>query len=1135
MEASSLYTICEQLCADGPSEKGRSQMREVLTLCCSYGTREERGRFGNLFSQIDYLAKRHCLSTSDRLALQLLRLHTSGKALSSYSNNSVVVDDTADSRTSDWRYDIRSLALLISVVFSEGIPSSLLKLLPHTNRPQSAPTSPNRRYIRCIVDTWDDTLVHATTDGGIITFDYGTITEGRDLSYIGKILREGLQLNLLDCRTHASETLFPTLIVVEPDFLLDVSSLAVCFTAYGHHPLLYTINRLMLRSDSQATLLGNFAGTALDTIINKMEGSKDDPNNPLFKHDLLATSLRRSFREQALRFCACEDFDSERFKCDAIDQINNIIEAISILRSEGNKNFLLEPSFICEKLGLQGRVDLMTADMRLLVEQKSGRNMKIARQSHDPHGVQLESHYVQLLLYYGILRYNFGRTDQSVDTRLLYSRYPAKDGLVIVNYYRSLFREAIRLRNQIVATELLITREGFGKIIPLLTPDILYKGIARDGFFYEYVLPEINTLVATIHQLSPLERAYFEQMATFVYREQVCQKLGSPSLRLHHSGGAASDLWMMSAEEKEASGNIFINLTIAECKRSADTGTYDLITLSIDKTSKNAPNFRAGDMVYLYSYKDTPDVRESILYKGALESILPQQIVVRLTDGQHNVSVFSNNCNRHWALEHGGSDQSSSSAIRGLWTFVNADEYRRQLLLGQRPPEADTTRQLSRSYNPTYDEVISRVIQSKDYFLLIGPPGTGKTSMALRFIVEEELYGNGCNVPNSMEGYTRKAVLLTAYTNRAVDEICDMLETAGHDYLRIGNITSCHPRFRHRLIEDNIAEDTTLDDIKNLIEQTSIVVATTSILQVRPYILQLKHFSRCVVDEASQILEPSIIGILSSPHIDSFVLVGDHKQLPAVVVQSEEDARVGNPLLVNIGLTDCRQSLFERLYRWERQRGRKQFIGLLDHQGRMHPEVGQFACSHFYHDEKLQPVPLPHQLEESLPYKAANEDKLDELLTHERVLFFDTDKCIEPTFVATIVHRIYSYCIDNFDVMKTIGVITPYRSQIALIREELSHYDIPELMDISIDTVERYQGSQRDVIIYSFAVEHAYQLDFLAANVFVENGYTIDRKLNVAMTRARRQLIMVGRASILKQNNLFMEIITKYNVPKLFP
>ena len=82
------------------------------------------------------------------------------------------------------------------------------------------------------------------------------------------------------------------------------------------------------------------------------------------------------------------------------------------------------------------------------------------------------------------------------------------------------------------------------------------------------------------------------------------------------------------------------------------------------------------------------------------------------------------------------------------------------MLLGQRTPQRDTKIQLSESYNPTYDDVILRAKQATDYFLLIGPPGTGKTSMALQYLVRE---------------HKEKNILLLSYTNRAVDEICGML------------------------------------------------------------------------------------------------------------------------------------------------------------------------------------------------------------------------------------------------------------------------------------------------------------------------------------------------------------------------
>ena len=136
----------------------------------------------------------------------------------------------------------------------------------------------------------------------------------------------------------------------------------------------------------------------------------------------------------------------------------------------------------------------------------------------------------------------------------------------------------------------------------------------------------------------------------------------------------------------------------------------------------------------------------------------------------------------------------------------------------------------------------------------------------------------------------------------------------------------------------------------------------------------------------------------------------------------------------------------------------------------------------------------------------------------------------EAHIVADLLRRIYrQYGADRFDPNRTVGVIVPYRNQIAMIRREIAQLEVPQLEQISIDTVERYQGSQRDVIIYSFTVQRPYQLDFLTANCFQEDGNTIDRKLNVAMTRARKQLIMTGNVPLLKRNKIFSALIARYS------
>ena len=939
------------------------------------------------------------------------------------------------------------------------MPGSLLQLLPVNLQPQPTQLSINKRYIRCIVRSYNDKTITADSEEGEIVIDYGNTDGGRDFAYLQKILREGMQLNLLDC--HYDEKIVPGLIVVEPDFMLDISSLAACFTAYGHHPLLYTISRLKPRPNTQATLLGNFAGTALDDIIH----------NPQVT---LQQSLQRSYREQAERFAACEDFNKESFEQAAAVQMENIRQTASILNSEFLiHNSLLEPSFICEHLGLQGRVDLMTADMSLLVEQKSGKNQKIEYQSHDAHGLQLESHYVQLLLYYGILRYNFEKSDNQVDTRLLYSRYAPEKGLIAVNYYRTLFREAIKLRNQIVATELLIARDGFGRIIPLLNADIIYKGVARDGYFHRYILPELLTLNSYLLTLNPLERAYYERMMTFVYREQRAQKLGSSEQTLHHAGGCSSDLWLMPLNEKQEQGNIIMPLHIIKREKTDPDGGYNRITLRFSNVPNASPlgtlNFRKGDMIYLYQYDEEPDVRKSILYKGSLEDIHDGKVIILLNDGQQNESVFALS-DKTWAIEHGGSDVGTNSNIRSIHQFIQSSPQKKALLLGQRTPEADTSLTLSQSYNPYYDDILLKVKQARDYFLLVGPPGTGKTSMALRFMVEEEL-----------KGIDTSSILLMAYTNRAVDEIRSMLEDAG------------------------------------LADDERILTGTTSMMQARPFLLEGRHFSLAIVDEASQVLEPGLIGLLSSDQIDRFVLVGDHKQLPAVVQQNPEEARIDDPLLRSIGLNDCRQSLFQRLYNWEVQQQRTQFIGTLHRQGRMHPDVASFASKHFYH-AWLQPVPLPHQQETAIGYDLPSQDAIDDILKTHRIVFFDsTPNTID---LALRIRRFYG---EHFNPEKTLGIIVTYRHQIAAIREVLP--------DISIDTVERYQGSQRDVIIYDVGVSRQYQLDFLTASTFTDDeGQTVDRKLNVALTRARKQMIIVGCSSILRQNTLYRQLIDNFSV-----
>ena len=828
-------------------------------------------------------------------------------------------------------------------------------------------------------------------------------------------LFEGLKVNVLD----------DGLQVVEPDVLVDISAIAACFQDYGHHPLAYLINRLKPSANTSPILLGNFAGTALDQIIHDPEADFGD-------------MLRASFSEQALQFCTCEDFNPVKFKTDALRQVNNIRQAVDALFTEYDRNkALLEPSFVCKALGLRGRVDLMTSDMRLLVEQKSGKKW----------GSYREAHFVQVLLYYGVLRYNFHLDTDSVDIRLLYSKYPASEGLLDVANNDALFREAIHLRNLIVAMEMKIARKGFSSVLSQLQPDVLLQRQEKSDFFHRYVRPEIERTLQPLHSLSTTEQDYLERMVTFIFREQFAQ----------------------------------------------------LLTQDTDE------ELRRGDMVYYYHKDGDPDLCHHILNKGMIERIDDEEIAVWPNDNRQDTPDILRK--ESYVIEPATSDATTTAALRSLIAFCGASPQKRHLLMGNLAPRQDTSQRLSRSYHPAYDDILLRAKQAHDYFLLQGPPGTGKTSMALRFLVEEEL-----------SSHPSHHLLLTAYTHRAVDEICAMLEESGQDYLRLGSEAACDPRFAHRLLSSAFSEKPKLSDIRQRLERVPIVVSTTLTLLTRPFLLSMKHFSLCIVDEASQILEPYIVGLLSSDSIDRFILIGDHKQLPAVVAQPDDDPR----------LHSCRLSLFERLLRQEREAGRKEFGGILQRQGRMHPDIAAFPNEFFYQQEQLQPVPCPHQLETGLDYLEPSEDALDEQLKQHRVLFLPADD--EASLVVDVLQRLYRQIgHERFDAAHSIGVIVTYRHQIAMIRREMARLGLSQLEEISIDTVERYQGSQRDVIIYSTGIQDHDGLDFLTANCFQEDGHTIDRKLNVALTRARKQLIMIGNASLLRQNSIFSELIARYS------
>ena len=869
------------------------------------------------------------------------------------------------------------------------------------------------------------------------------------------------------------------------------------------------LNLLVPIENARPLLLGNIANLFLDEWIYAGEKEPD-----------YTECMKKAFRQYPIELAACEELRNpqkeKEFAQDCRMHFEHIRETVQKTFLQPGYNLdkndaVLEPSYICEALGIQGRLDYMQRDMSSFIEMKSGKADEYAMQGRlEPK----ENNRVQMLLYMAVLEYSMGQERRSMHPYLLYTRYPL---LYPARASWAQVRRIINLRNCIVASEYgvqLHNHPSFTqRLLAQINPSVLNQKGLQGRFWEQYLKPSISRFGERMELLTPLERTYFYTLYNFITKELYTSKSGDVNCE---SRTGASALWLSTLDEKRDAGEILYDLTIVE--NHASQAHKAFIILSIPQYEETfLPNFRNGDVVVLYERNNgTDNVTNKMVFKGNIESITDNELRIRLRAAQQNPLVFPENS--RYAVEHDTMDTTFRSMYLGLSSFMDANPERRELLLGQRPPRFDMAYEdrIARTTDD-FERVALKAEAACDYFLLVGPPGTGKTSRALRRMVE---HFYAC--PSTQ-------VLLLAYTNRAVDEICRSLSAIlpQVDYIRVGSELSCDARCRKHLLENVLAECNNRREVNIRMADCRIYVGTVASIASKPELFKLKHFDVAIVDEATQILEPQLLGILCARFKDGrngigkFILIGDHKQLPAVVLQSNEQSEVHDEGLRRIGFYNLKDSLFERLYRFHLQEEHCRAVDMLCRQGRMHPGVASFPNREFYAG-KLEALGLPHQLE--------NVDAPVRFIPSER----DTESVSgktnrnEARIVAQLAADVYHLYKETFEVNRTLGVITPYRSQIALIRKEIQALGISALNEISVDTVERYQGSERDVIIYSFCVNYLYQLKFLP-NLTEENGVWIDRKLNVALTRARRQLYITGVPDILSHNLIYRRLIQAIN------
>jgi DNA replication ATP-dependent helicase Dna2 len=388
-------------------------------------------------------------------------------------------------------------------------------------------------------------------------------------------------------------------------------------------------------------------------------------------------------------------------------------------------------------------------------------------------------------------------------------------------------------------------------------------------------------------------------------------------------------------------------------------------------------------------------------------------------------------------------------------------------LFGRRAPEFDRPAETFIDNNETQDEAVRAAVGAEDFALVHGPPGTGKTytlATLVRALVERG-----------------DRVLVSAFTNRAVDNALEALESQGvTGMVRYGTESGVREDMQEYRLEQ--AGEPAV--CAGRLQEAPIVAATTA--SCGSTAMQTQQFDVAVVDEAGQLTEPGTLAAIALA--DRFVLVGDHQQLPPVV-QAENDLQ---------------ESLFERLIETYPEAG-----VLLDRQYRMSQQIQAFASREFY-DGVLRPASAEVAGQRIDDLDGASLDALPEHL-RDGVVFLDPGGTqrgnTNPTEAETVADTVEAYLAAGVPA-EEIGVIAPFRAQVAEIGKT-----VPD--SVAVDTVDRFQGSSKEVIVVSFVATGG-----LDGPIFEDY-----RRVNVALTRAKKALVLVGDAAALSTDDTYARMV----------
>lgn len=607
-----------------------------------------------------------------------------------------------------------------------------------------------------------------------------------------------------------------------------------------------------------------------------------------------------------------------------------------------------------------------------------------------------------------------------------------------------------------------------------------------------------------------------------------------------------------SLHDRQARGTTWYPVSIADIQY--EIGENIVVTVTKNPTHKAPAFFQAGQVVSLFSNREDMSKKQKLELRiyGVLSKVKENALNIHLYvsdlpdwmgDGKLGVDLSYN--------EHGYKIMKNA-----LNNVVKAKHNRlsalREILYGLKKPE------FSNGYKPTLNhflnssqlDAVKMVLNSPDVAIIHGPPGTGKTTTLVAAIQETLLQ--------------EKQVLVTASSNYAVDLLTEKLLNVGIQVIRMGSPARIsdkiwehtfdsklyhHPEYstvlklkkeamqertqalkfkrsygskerenRKTKLQDSkeLLKDARLLEqniISQLMEESQVICSTLTNLD--NHLLKGRTFQTTFVDEATQAIEPALwIAIAKSERI---ILAGDHKQLPPTV-KSPEAAKGGLEI-----------TLFEKFL--QNQKSNPSNYALLNVQYRMNQKISEFSNREFY-DGKIQTYP---SIQDAVLQDLC-ENNSDSLANP--VLFIDTAGCdceeeykeetksYANAYEADLLYN-YLQLIDDFLSNKTFeittGILSPYKDQVELLKNKLEQVAKFENSEVEINTIDSFQGREKDIIFISL----------VRSNSNGEIGFLSDiRRMNVAMTRAKKLLVVIGDSSTISSHpfyNRFLEYAEEIN------